>query len=139
MRWIVLMAFLGWTPVALCGPSPASAGTGYELLQYCGDFRDQLLGRGRSDIDFVNNGWRCVGFLQGIGAVIDELVESDSASSADIGVCPPTNGMPTLGQTALIIVKYLEENPEVLHLPQGSLAIEALREAQPCGLSATGN
>jgi len=44
--------------------------------------------------------------------------------------CPP-DGV-TINQARLVVIKYIEDKPEQLHLPFLSLAIDALRKAWPC-------
>ena len=44
--------------------------------------------------------------------------------------CPP-DGV-TIDQARLVVIKYIEDRPEQLHLPFFLLAIDALRKAWPC-------
>jgi hypothetical protein len=38
----------------------------------------------------------------------------------------------TTGQSIAVVRKYLDDNPEALHLQMGSLVLTALSEAFPC-------
>lgn len=66
-------------------------------------------------------------FLAGqYGGYIDGVTDS----SAGIIWCNPSNV--TYGQTYKIVSKYLNNNPEKLHLSAESLINNALKEALPC-------
>ena len=83
--------------------APAQATTtGNALLEWCAEARDRGM---------------CIGYSQ---ATIEGLG----------GFCPP-EGV-TLGQAIKIVVKYLNANPEYLHLRGMQLAMDAVVEAWPC-------
>jgi hypothetical protein len=69
----------------------------------------------------------CIGYVEGILDTHDVYRNWDSLSQ----VCYPESGI-TLGQGIRIIVKYLNDNPDKLHLSQQWLAIGALSIAFPC-------
>jgi Ssp1 endopeptidase immunity protein Rap1a len=49
---------------------------------------------------------------------------------ADIRACPPAQG--SILQSAKVILRYLENNPDRLKEPGITIAIEAFRDAWPC-------
>lgn len=57
-------------------------------------------------------------------------VETMFYFSSTFGSCIP-NGA-TIGQTTRVIIKYLNNNPELLHQAYFDLSIKALREVWPC-------
>jgi hypothetical protein len=48
----------------------------------------------------------------------------------DVRVCVPEDA--TLRQMIRVVVKYIEERPEKMHVPFVALALLALRDAWPC-------
>ena len=49
---------------------------------------------------------------------------------ADVRACPPAQG--SVLQSAKVLLRYLENNPNRLNEPGITIAIEALRDAWPC-------
>ncbi len=115
-----------WLPVlglVLVPPSfgAADAGTsGTLLLESCkaAEATQDAIAKGGSaapgteyDIGY------CVGLVQGVA-----YVSSSYCSPEEV----------TISQDVRIVVKYLEENPEKLHLHAARLAEDALTKAFPC-------
>ena len=50
--------------------------------------------------------------------------------SGRFGICQPENVF--VGQSVRVIIKYLSNNPEILHQPFAKLAVEALQKSWPC-------
>ena len=65
----------------------------------------------------------CIGFVNG-------LVNGYVFSDRNTYLCPPANS--NVGQWERVIIKYLEDNPQMLHEPASVLAINAMFEAFPC-------
>lgn len=98
------------------------ASGGNELLKWCKNASsDNAEVRGSFTAGF------CLGTMQTVGELLPFVNEGlDSVHK----VCPPS--AITNGQAAKIIVKYLQQNPEKLHLNGTALTIMALQNAYPC-------
>ena len=116
--------------IPISAQAAKDSGTGSDLLSYCGLYRNMLDGNDPRDMEAMSEIMRCVGFLQGIGAVLGEMEASVNTTTADLGICMPDAA--STGQITRVVVKYLEENPALLHLSQDTLAIAALVHAFPC-------
>ena len=60
----------------------------------------------------------CTGFIHGLMTVPNTIF------------CIPVNV--STNQAIRVLVRYLEEHPEVLHLAKGKLALDAFADAFPC-------
>ena len=69
----------------------------------------------------------CLSFLHGAQEMHERMASDDYKRRL---FCPP-DGI-TLGQSRLIVVKYLRENPNLLHLPFVSLVTLGLAKSFPC-------
>ncbi len=98
-------------------PAFAQHTTGNDLLARCK--------KQPSDRDW------CLGFLQGLygGYSIGIFVGTPGSDQAGL-LCVPENV--TTGQTADVIVRFLEQNPARRHEGAVWLSFAALREAFPC-------
>jgi hypothetical protein len=80
------------------------------------------------------NGTFCTGYLNGIGDFDFMLsqIERERGGGKSIiqHICIP-EGVSS-GQTVRIVVKWLRENPDKLHMPASVLAVAAIRNAFPC-------
>ncbi len=73
----------------------------------------------------------CAGYLLGIDDINSySFTSMKFTHDASPRYCPPKNS--NFSQIARIIVKYLKNNPEKLHLPAVTLALTALHDAWPC-------
>jgi hypothetical protein len=70
----------------------------------------------------------CVGVLQ---ATMDTLDIFHEAAGATRLVCVPEGGIPMV-QSMRVMVKYLHEHPESLHLNESVLVVSAMKSAFPC-------
>jgi hypothetical protein len=68
----------------------------------------------------------CVGFINGYQQLAVMMPPSAKIKLA----CWPDGATPT--QIAKIVVKYLDQHPEKLHLPAAQLVYDATQEAFPC-------
>ena len=64
------------------------------------------------------------------GGVISTLVWSSEMFRDPAKFCAPSTV--TNGQSSLVVVRYMENHPELLHLPFVKLALDAMKEAWPC-------
>nr|WP_279577299.1 Rap1a/Tai family immunity protein [Pseudomonas sp. LA21] len=100
-----------------------AANEGNELLASCGanvaamDNPDGVL-------DYYKIG-HCQGLIGGLMDVLDR-----NNSQPLLRSCLPGNV--SMGQTTRIVVRYLQDHPEQLHLPDTRLVLMAIQEAFPC-------
>lgn len=99
-------------PVAAHG---ASLDTGNELMQACSSFALNT-----QTADWFAKGV-CAGEIRGIAEL----------ASAEGKICFPANS--TVGQDAMIVLKYMWNHPETNHYQFSAIVWRALREAFPCG------
>ncbi|VVO61082.1 hypothetical protein PS862_00821 [Pseudomonas fluorescens] len=71
---------------------------------------------------------QCTGMVDGVEGAI--LVLNDSVTS-NMKTCYPVAGTTNI-QKARIVVKYLQEHPDQLHLPASMLTVIAYMGAFPC-------
>lgn len=106
------------------GISTAEGTTGTELLNQCKDAVNFMDNRGPTNFKVG----QCLGYLNG-------LTEATNYNRKDNIRNVPYFCLPndvTIGQEVMIVVKYLENNPEKLHEPSFSLVMKALKDAFPC-------
>jgi hypothetical protein len=80
----------------------------------------------------VAKGSFCVGYISGIhdtDFMVRMLEEHDKITLMK-HACPPSNV--STGQAVRIVVKYLHDNPERLHMPASILVTDAIRNSFPC-------
>ena len=126
-------------PIAVYA-NDASTGTGNELIQSC----NQKEADNNSDI------WEwCVSYVLGVGDGLEKaFIELGNISSgekysvdeklaialASIDLdglfCMPNNV--TRNQAALVVSKYLADNPDKLNKPEVTLVVDAFHKAWPC-------
>jgi hypothetical protein len=124
---IILVAAFG----LLTPPSSAFAADGNEVLAQCTDLLelvDNPSSANSTPVKGYNAGY-CTGFVHGITKT-STLYEVSGRLTSPV-VCLPKSGVQN-GQAARVLVKYLKEHPEDLHLDSGVLAVLALRDAFPC-------
>ena len=93
--------------------------TGADAQKYC-----QLLVGG----SFRDNGEaRSAGSCEGM---IETAMLFSPNLPADIRACPPAQG--SILQSAKVLLRYLDNNPDRVHEPGITIAIEAFRDAWPC-------
>jgi hypothetical protein len=91
-------------------------GTGMYLLESCREYSTFFNPRDHRDTD----DWYKVGYCDGV-------VKGVSDTMTDISV---PSGV-TIGQIELVVIKYLEDNPQILNKRDTFLIREALRKAFP--------
>ena len=92
----------------------AQVGSGNDLLQAC---NANLAG-----IPEGNN-FYCLGVVTTVLQLQSKLDEQDK-------FCPPSQI--SVQQAVRVIVKFLNSNPEALHLKASTLTVSALKQAWPC-------
>jgi hypothetical protein len=114
--------------------------TGNGLLHVCKRGLNALDGVNQSNSN-VEDGLKCINYLTGFDLSHDTIASYraverygtkatlDKQKQQQI-YCLPTNV--TMGQVARVVVKYLENDPQHLHLGSGALVLSALIEAYPC-------
>lgn len=104
--------------MVLCSNADAAMFDGTALHGYCASVT------GKSGTVLLSkellNARTCGAYVNGVADTMDEDLCSAEANSV----------LPV--QLALIVKKYLSENPEKLHLSGSQLVIEALTKAFPC-------
>lgn len=100
--------------------SGTMAASGNELLEWCKNV-DNPTYQGS-----FTNGF-CLGTMQ---TVRELMLGLNDALPAGVRLCVPTQV--TNGQAAKITVKYMQENPEVLHRSGVTLTLMAMQHAYPC-------
>jgi len=106
--------------LAALGCGEAMAANGNDLLKWC------------QDVDSDNTATKSSfgsGYCMGTMSTVYTLVNYIN-SGLSVEMCPPPEV--TNEQMARIVVKYLQQSPEVLHLDAAALTFSALRTAYPC-------
>ena len=98
----------------------AIAADGNDLIKWCQDIN--------SDTSVAKSSFGS-GYCMGTMSTVYTLANYIN-SGVSIKMCPPSTM--TNEQMARIVVKYLQQNPEVLHLDAATLTFSALRTAYPC-------
>jgi hypothetical protein len=70
----------------------------------------------------------CNGMMQGI---TNTIIFFDTFQVTQSIVCLPENGISN-GRAAKVVIKYLKEHPEQLHVADSGLAFLAMMDAFPC-------
>jgi hypothetical protein len=116
---MILSIFLG---AVSFGQSPALTPDGNGLLQACGTEKI------RTDAEKFNYGY-CAGVVDAVSRMM-QLHSSPKNWKAPLAVCYP-KGV-TQDQLERVVVKYLQDHPEALHMMNVALVEAALNHAFPC-------
>lgn len=115
-----------WTVVAglvmTLGGGNAVAMTGNELLESCKNAASESSTKNSS----FSAGF-CLGSMQSVG---DLLTFVNAGLETEARICLPATV--TNGQASRVVVKYLQDNPEKLHLNGTALVVMAIQKAFPC-------
>lgn len=95
--------------------------SGNELLQYC-----SIVSRAQMPLQEIYNVGACDGFLQGIDYAMSNCSTNVDGFSAQL----PENA--TLPQIKSVVLKFFNNNPELLHNEGGQLVAQAVSKAFPC-------
>ncbi|WP_222218202.1 Rap1a/Tai family immunity protein [Halomonas denitrificans] len=121
-RTLIVVAFL-----SLSFASPAAARTSQYVLNECTiDESDELYFQTMGFCyGFIAGAWDSLNVLEAVfGRYAPDAPEDMALRSAD---CIPSGA--NLEQLRAVLVKYLEDNPQVLHLPAVNGFIRAMHEA----------
>ncbi len=106
-------------------------GDGSSLLRKCSLAVRILDGEKLSSTDAVDGGF-CVGYVSGshdTDYMVQMLEEHDKITLMK-HACLPSNA--STEQVVRIVVKYLHDSPERLHMPASVLVTDAIRSSFPC-------
>jgi Rap1a immunity proteins len=128
-RFAFLAVAVGFSLFGYTTPAIGQERTGIKLLEEC-----QLATKSTSDLtnSEMPKAVHCFGYLSGTS---DTLVFWGEANRRSKGGTPPPACIPesaTTGELARVVVKYLNDHPNRLHLNYGVLVILALEDAYPC-------
>jgi hypothetical protein len=117
MRIYVIVASLALSVIGKVSATVVDSGT--DAQRYCqllvqGSFRDQVEARSAGS---------CEGMIETTMLFSPNL-------PADTRACPPAQG--SVLQSAKVLLRYLDNNPDRLNEPGITVAIEAFRDAWPC-------
>jgi hypothetical protein len=109
--------------------APDDAYTGVELLRQCKD----AIREGDPGYIPTPSGTMCIGYLAGFiaGSIVTERFYQAQSRSLHPSMCLPKGGI-TGDQEILIVVKWLTDHPQLLHLNEAILVEGAFQEAFPC-------
>jgi hypothetical protein len=133
---LVIFALLG-ARIAYSQESPHPPKDGNDLLAYCQeliDTADKKRAMPDGGPEMVLYAYRvswCGGFVDGVvnaNALYQDYLKNTKTKPY---FCPPESGM-TTGQSVRVVVKFLRDHPESLHVVPGALVLVALRTAFPC-------
>ena len=114
--------------VSLFVASPVMATDGKTLLQKCREYTRFLGDRYNPTIEFADI-YKCLGLVEGTTNTHDIL----TINSGKQGMyCQPSTSQVELEKNTSIVLKYLKEHPEELHLSASYLILKALKETFPC-------
>ncbi len=106
-------------------------GDGSSLLTNCSLAVRVFDGEKLSSVD-ATEGTFCVDYISGIHDTdfMVQMLEEHEKITLMKHACPPSNA--STAQAVRIVVKYLHDNPERLHMPASVLVTDAIRSAFPC-------
>jgi hypothetical protein len=131
--WIALLQLLLPANLGLALPNqqtaPDDAYTGVELLRQCKD----AIREGDPGYPPTPSGTMCIGYLTGFvaGSIVTGNFYQSQSRSLHPAICFPKSGI-TGDQEILIVVKWLTDHPQLLHLNEGILVEAAFQDAFPC-------
>ena len=125
----MLKAFvLAFLTLALCPALHARTIDSNELLESCRQY--DKFESVPAPADALNVGF-CLGYVAGVTGALHAPQAMGNDKDLGIHVCFPQDGI-TNNQAALIVIKWLKDNPGKLHLPAVALVMWALTEDFPC-------
>jgi hypothetical protein len=119
MKWII------WS-LLFCSSYAFASNDGNRLLKNCNAALEYQDSKAQPD-SFINVG-HCIGYVTGIMDTIEMWNAVDKNGSM---VCLPNGGI-SPEQGIRVVVKYLKDHPEKLHLASNGLVWEAFLKAFPC-------
>jgi hypothetical protein len=106
-------------------------GDGSSLFTKCSLAQRVFDGETLSSADAAEGAF-CVGYLWGSHDTdfMVQMLEEREKITLMKHACPPSNS--STAQAVRIVVKYLRDNPERLHMPASVLVTDAIRSSFPC-------
>jgi Rap1a immunity proteins len=106
-------------------------GDGSSLLAKCSLDVRALDGEKLSSADIAEGAF-CTGYVSGIHDTdyMVQMLEEHEKITLMKHACPPSNV--STEQAVRVVVKYLRDNPERLHMPAAVLVTDAIRRSFPC-------
>ncbi len=126
IRFITALILTGFTTnVSLAqessGRVPLTIGSSEQLLAYC-----ESAGKPEMEADIKLT--ICMSYLMGVLDAHEVIAGLHPSARM---MCPPDNGVSN-DQARRIVVKWLANHPEYLHLPSRATSLKAMAEAFPC-------
>jgi hypothetical protein len=131
---VLFVSVCGWAQTST-QTTPSTKGDGNRLLQYCGALVRDADSSFKATTDKYGSDW-CIGYLTGFAEGLDamEMVVSNTfeeySTMRTRYICFPDGS--TIGQSARVLVKFLNDHPERLHENEGVLVLNAFQKAFPC-------
>lgn len=141
-KFFVIVTSLFFAPIGVTQANDTTDGTGNNLIKFCNQKTSEA----------QNSDWAyCVAYIDGVtdgyvwsGLLIHGLIDGEPTKDGKrtlSGVfellknefCLPNNV--TRQQMALVVSKYLADNPALLNQPSSDLVIGAVAKAWPCAKS----
>jgi len=129
-RNVLILALILIFYPAFANGEVKNGGDGNELLIYCGaaiELAEKIDDRIDAIILDAYKGGFCHGIIRGVWDMHDIYAEGLKSQKF---FCVPKEV--TLGQLARVVVKFLKDNPAILHENRTALIIMALKNAYPC-------
>ena len=123
----ILLSFTVFSPVFGHG----EVHDGNDLLQKCNNvikIYEDGVEESETTENMLAGASFCSGMMQGM---TNTIIFLDTFQVTQSIVCLPENGISN-GQAAKVVIKYLNEHPEQLHVADSGLAFLALMDAFPC-------
>jgi hypothetical protein len=73
----------------------------------------------------------CMGYLSGVTDTLSMLKSLKQLNPSAATVCLPVDGI-TMLESAKVVVKFLNDNPNSLHMSYRMLVLVAFTQAYPC-------
>ena len=117
MRIYIIAASLALSLIGKAGGTVLD--TGADAQRYC----ELLVGGSFHDNDEARSAGACEGMIETAMYFAPNLLP-------DARACPPALG--SVLESAKVLLRYLDQNPDRLNMPGIALAFEAFRDAWPC-------
>lgn len=120
--------FLVVALAGLLGSGAVRAATGTELLSHCQEAIRALDGGNMTHEEMYHSGI-CLGITEAVVMMVQYY--GNTKLPDDYKICLPNSGI-SVSQATRIVIKYLKDNPELLHMDATYLEARALFKAFPC-------
>lgn len=88
--------------------------------------------KGLDDIESMEASF-CLGMMEGVSQTVlaNMMLANNPNQQNTLGTCLPSDGLANV-QAARLVVRYLNQRPEMLHFPAGMLTLFAMKTSFPC-------